>query len=86
MLENKWDNGDTLKDRVTGFEGVVMVVAFYSTGCTHYGLLDKNLNKDGGMNDWLWLDESRLDLVEKGAVSFAVNTEKPGGPMPCGPE
>ena len=82
----KWDNGDSLKCKITGFEGVVMVVAYYSTGCIHYGLLSEKLNKDGGMDDWLWLDQSRLDLVAKSVTVFDVDEDSPSGPMQCGPE
>jgi hypothetical protein len=82
----KWDNGDKLKDKITGFEGVVMVIAHYSTGCIHYGLLSEKLNKDGGMDDWLWLDQSRLDLVEKSVTVFDIDEDSPSGPMPCGHE
>lgn len=83
--ESKFKNGDFLEDIVTGFKGVVMVVAFYSTGCIHYGLQDNKMNKDGLFNDWQWLDSSRLRLLEKDIVEFEI-TDKPSGPMPKGPQ
>ena len=82
----KWDNGDTLRDKVSGIEGVVMVRAEYSTGCHHYGLLPLNSANDAKIPDWNWLDQSRLELVEKHTVNFKVNPNSTSGPMPTGPE
>lgn len=82
----KFSNGDLLKDAVTGLEGIVMVVAYYSTGCIHYGLQDQIIKKDGTLNDWAWLDGSRLSLVKKNAVVFDIAPDEIGGPSPKGPQ
>jgi hypothetical protein len=81
----KYENGDKLRDRVTGLEGVVMVRAEYSTGCVHYGLLSQAL-KDGKPADWEWIDQSRLDLVESAVVSFNVDPNRASGSFPSGPQ
>ena len=44
----KFDCGDLLQDRVTLFNGIVMAITRYSTGCIHYGLLPLKLNEKGG--------------------------------------
>ena len=82
----KFENGDLLEDNVTGLTGVVMVRAEYSTGCHHYGILPQELNKDGAIHDWHWLDSSRLTKIEKNAVAFNINNENPSGAFPSGPE
>lgn len=84
MTEAKFANGDILKDIVTGFEGAVMVVAFYSTGCVHCGLQSRKLKDDGTFNNWEWFDQSRLELVKKEALVFDVT--ETSGPMPTGPQ
>ena len=77
-FDTKYDFGDLLKDNVTGFEGVVMVKALYSTGCLHYGLspqkisIEQDTPKDPS---WLWYDESRLSLSKKGVVKFQINDD-----------
>lgn len=86
MDGNKWNNGDKLKELVSGLEGVVMVVAFYSTGCIHYGLAPTKTNKDGTLIDWEWIDQSRLELVKKEAVKFSIEEKNPSGPFPSGPQ
>jgi hypothetical protein len=57
---------DVLKDDVSGYQGVVMGVTFYDTGCIHYGLAPQKVKSDGTLNDWQWFDESRLTLVKAG--------------------
>jgi hypothetical protein len=86
MREAKFTNGDLLKDKITGLEGVVMVVAFYSTGCIHYGLQPKRVNENGDIPDWTWLDESRLVMVEAEVVTFDISADSASGPMPSGPQ
>ncbi len=80
-----YDNGDVLKDRVTGLEGVVMVRAEYSTGCHHYGLLPQEIN-DSKEPDWTWFDQSRLDLVKSKGVVFKTQDTPPSGSFPAGPK
>lgn len=82
-----FDFGDLLKDVVTGFEGIVMVKALYSTGCLHYGLSPQQSAKTdkGSPEDpnWLWYDESRLERVEPKKVKFEnkFNDDNPSGPF-----
>lgn len=84
-VDFKYELGDTLRETVTGFKGVVMVRAEYSTGCIHYGLQSSKL-KDGVMQDWYWLDASRLELVKSRKVKFNVDKNKPSGAFPSGPQ
>lgn len=86
MAKARFNNGDVLKDKVTGLEGVVMVVAHYSTGCIHYGLQERRVKDDGTLNNWEWLDQSRLELVKSAEITFSVDLKNPGGPSQCGPQ
>lgn len=82
----KFELGETLKDIITGFHGVVMGRTQYATGCNHYGLVSRDLDKDGKPKDWQWFDESRLVSVPKaGKVKFNL-TKPTGGPYPNAPE
>ena len=80
-FNTKYDFGDLLRDIVTGFEGIVMVKALYSTGCLHYGLSPQKMSKqDSNISDpqWIWYDESRLSLVKENVVAFT--TRQTSGP------
>ena len=81
----KYNLGDELKDKVTGFKGVVMVRAQYATGCVHYGLQSEKL-KDNAPSEWQWVDASRLELEKENAVVFSVAEDTPSGPFPAGPQ
>ncbi len=80
----KFENGDQLKDKVSGFVGIVMVRAEYSTGCIHYGLASEA--KDGNIPEWNWLDQSRVELSKKNVVTFEIPEGTTSGPFPSGPE
>ncbi len=69
-IRTKFNCGDFVSEKVTGYIGIIMGITYYSTGCVHYGLQPRELNKDGVPNDWQWFDESRLQLLEKDKVSF----------------
>lgn len=84
MIEHEFNLGDKLRDKVTGLEGVVLVIAKYATGCIHYGIQSDKVKEDGTIANWEWLDESRFKLMIKKAVDF--NIENPtSGPAPTGP-
>ena len=51
--------GKNARDKVTGFSGVVVAVAFDLYGCVT-ALIHPGLDKDGGMREQQWFDVSRL--------------------------
>jgi len=59
----KFELGEVLKDKITGFQGVAMARTEYFTDCIHYGLCSQEL-KDGKPIDWEWIDETRLVQVK----------------------
>ena len=75
--------GDLLKDRVTGYQGIVMVIAYYSTGCLHYGLCPQTIveTSEGAFRDpaWIWYDESRLELVQPCKVLISLKQRETAG-------
>lgn len=71
---------DILKDKTSGLVGQVHVIAWYSTGCIHYGVAPMKLKSDGTMHEWTWLDESRFELVKKSKKKEPKNPTS--GPFP----
>lgn len=59
----RFDLGMTLRDKVTGFEGVVVGRGDHLSGCDTYGLQSKQL-KDGLPTDVKWFDEPRVELID----------------------
>ena len=87
-FEGKFKLGDVVRDIITGYTGIIVGVTFYLTGCTHYGILNQELDKDGNIRDWVWLDGSKLELVEiKESTKATINiTGHSGGPSVNAPE
>ena len=83
----RFELGEVLKDGVTGFKGVAMVRAEYYTGCVHYGLQSKELNKDGKPIDWEWIDSTRLVRVKSVKKTvFNKSPDNSSGPSCNGPQ
>lgn len=78
----KFELGDVVKERFTGFTGVVMARSEYWTECRHYGILPKKLTKEGKIAEWDWLDEKRLIRVGKKSIRKRKGGRKkpPSGP------
>ena len=73
------ERGVTVRDQITGLEGVVVARAQWLNGCIRYAIQPVQL--DGGkMMDEVWLDEGRVDVVGS-AGQRADGTGSPGGPQ-----
>jgi hypothetical protein len=55
--------GSRVKDRVTGFSGVVTTVGFDLYGCIQ-GVVNPGVDKDGKPQDSQWFDVNRLIVLE----------------------
>jgi len=70
--------GKKAKDKVTGFEGIVIGRCEYLTGCAQYGLAPPA--KDGEVKSAQWFDEGRIEVTGEGVCASTVIAEKNGGP------
>ena len=62
----KFENGDKVKEKVTGFEGIITGTVYYITGCNQYLITAKS--QDGKEPVALWYDEGRLELLPSGSI------------------
>jgi hypothetical protein len=69
--------GDKVKDKVSGFNGVVVSKTKYLNGCCRVGVKPQSLEK-GSTIDEEWFDVGQLEIVDKKAVS--VVPKDTGGP------
>ncbi len=63
-MPQRFELGDILKDRVTGFEGVAIGRTAWFTGCDTVGIKPTTL-KDGKTIDAEWFDIRRIVKVEE---------------------
>ena len=77
--------GSKVRDRITGFEGIVLGRTVWITGCQTVGVKGQTL-KDGLPTDVQWHDEATLDVIAEPtwgpeAEPVAEKPPKPiGGP------
>lgn len=79
---SKYQNGDVVKDRVTGYTGMIIATVLWLNGCTRYVVQSQGLKKDSGEPlERGEFDELQLDLVEADKFAGPVQ-HKTGGPRP----
>lgn len=66
------------KDKVTGFEGILVARAQYLTGCDQYGIAP--LAQNGEVKNSHYFDEGRIVIIGEGITANEVESKKPGGP------
>lgn len=71
--------GDEAKDRITGFQGIVICVTEWISGCTRT-TLQPLMGKDGKLPEPATFDEPMLELVKASKVK--VGLKDTGGPRP----
>lgn len=70
--------GDRVRDKVTGFVGIVIGKTTWLNGCNRLGVQPTVLH-EGKPIDAVWFDEPQLELVEAEAVSPGPRST--GGPI-----
>lgn len=81
-LQTKFNIGDKVRDRFTGFEGFVHAVARYITGCDRCLVNTRQLDDKGKPEDGTWFDETQLSFVAESAEPVVLSDERGGGPAP----
>ena len=75
------EKGDLVKDKITGFTGIVVCILDYLHGCFRIAVQALEL-KDGLPKDHQYFDQYQLEIVEKGYYfkePVKVAEKKPGG-------
>lgn len=81
----EWDKltlGAVVKDRVTGFQGLISVIEITVSGVVMMGVDPAKVDKDGQPAKSAFFHAGRLELVEEKPVPVAPEAPKvkPGGP------
>ncbi len=74
--------GSKVKDKVTGFVGIVTSRTEYLNGCVRCSVTPK-VKKDNKIIEAEWVDEMQLEVVFGG---LDANNEETGGDMPDPPK
>lgn len=76
----KFELGSELRDKITGFSGVVVYRSQWIHGCNVYGLRFMEL-KDGKPMDTQQFDEPQLELVKPKVIEPSRKTGGPERPI-----
>ena len=78
-MKANFKNGQTVRDKISGFEGTILGVAKYYNGCIRYQIQPK-VKTDGGFRDAEWIDEEQIEKVK--SKSILTPKTKHGGDRP----
>lgn len=68
--------GDQAKDKVTGFEGVVVAVTTWLNGCQRFTVQPQKLDKDGKIRESQCFDDHQLEVTKRNVVTPHPTTEQ----------
>lgn len=71
--------GKQAKDKITGFEGIVVTKLISLFGCNQYGIASQVFDKEKGKRgETEYFDEGRLEITGIGILPSEVQVEEPG--------
>jgi hypothetical protein len=78
----KFSNGDEVKDKITGFKGIIVAQTRWLNGCIRY-LIQPQTLRDGKTIEGESIDEGQLDLIKAvKPVKKEAGKKDIGGPFP----
>ncbi len=80
----KFALGEIVREKIAGFEGVIMSQCNYISGCVQYGVLSRKLTLEGKTHDWVYYDENRLTTI--GTERIVLDEEQEVADTPSGGE
>ena len=85
MTNFKHKLGLLVKDKITGFEGILTSRTEYLTGCNRYAVQPRVL-KEGNLIDACWFDEDQIEVTGQGILPENVQSKEPGKTGACTPD
>ncbi|MEN6368570.1 MAG: hypothetical protein ABFD77_02605 [Thermotogota bacterium] len=75
-IEMKVEMGARVKDVVSGYEGIVSAYTVHITGCDVVAIKSRGLDKDGKIQDPVWIDVTRVEVIGPPAPEIAAVIKK----------
>lgn len=72
--------GDKVKDKITGYTGIVIGVSEFLQGCRRVGVQTQKLH-EGKPIDAIWFDEPQLEIVKTKKRIIKKKPGNSGGPI-----
>lgn len=74
----KFNLGDRVKEKITGYKGVIVCQSRYMTGCNRYAIQNEKL-EGGKPADWIYFADE--DMLVPAGNNINVQIEQRGGPV-----
>lgn len=82
MASDAFKLGDLVKDKVTGFKGVIIAKTEWLNGCVRMALQPQGLTKEGKPFESYTVDVEQLEMVKDSACAPPEPVRAHGGPRP----
>jgi hypothetical protein len=70
-----------VKDKITGFKGILTARHTYITGCDQYTISPVGLDNENKLKELYSFDEGRIEILGPGINEKEVQAETKGGPQ-----
>lgn len=80
VMEKLSQLGRRVRDRVTGFEGVISSISFDLYGCI-CACINPGKDKDGNLQDCVWMDINRMEFLSSPVMeqpNYLIGTQAEG--------
>ena len=78
-IEFKFDNGQKVKDRVSGMTGIINGSVVWLNGCKQYSVQPRMEKGDSKKPASYWIDGEQLEAV-RGGLTDKIKPKNTGGP------
>lgn len=80
MIVNfKFQNGQNVKDKVSGLKGIIDCSSIWLNGCVRYSIQPKIKKGEVIKPESWWMDEQQLELIDNG-IAEEIEPQYTGGP------
>lgn len=81
MKEHTLILGQEVRDKVTGFKGIITGLVSYLTGC-HQALVQPRVKETGDFVDSHWFDTDRIEVVGASPMTLEIHNPGPDAEAP----
>lgn len=68
--------GDLVKDKITNFEGIVVAIDIWLSGCKRIAVRSQKLNDLNKPLDLEWIDDCQLEIIEKQKIKCGISKKQ----------
>lgn len=67
-MSKEIEHGDKVKDKISGFKGIVVAITTWFNGCVRITVQPDKVKGDGTLPDGQTFDSQQIEVLKKGAI------------------